>query len=140
MAPNPTQPPARPLHHEWTNDGRQHLPASILDGGLDNEASHCQMVAILAEWRTGSRTLLALILMSSGLAGCTVGSDFVAPSPPRGKAYIAGNSSVLQVLDAQRLLLLAELSLVQARAERLHQTVNLFVAAGGGLKASPEPQ
>ncbi len=56
------------------------------------------------------------------------------------KAYIAGNSTVLQVLDAQRLLLLAELSLVEAHAERLRQTVNLFVAAGGGLKASPEAQ
>jgi NodT family efflux transporter outer membrane factor (OMF) lipoprotein len=56
------------------------------------------------------------------------------------KAYIAGDSNVLQVLDAQRLLLLAELSLVQARAERLRQTINLFVAAGGGLKASREAQ
>jgi outer membrane protein TolC len=56
------------------------------------------------------------------------------------KAYIAGDSTVLQVLDAQRLLLLAELSLVQARVERFRQTVNLFVAAGGGLKASPEAE
>jgi outer membrane protein TolC len=54
------------------------------------------------------------------------------------EAYTAGNSTVLQVLDAQRLQLLAELSLVQARTERFLQTVNLFVAAGGGLKASPE--
>ena len=56
------------------------------------------------------------------------------------KAYMASNSTVLQVLDAQRLLLLAELGLVEARAERLRQTVNLFVPAGGGLKASPEAQ
>jgi outer membrane protein TolC len=54
------------------------------------------------------------------------------------EAYTAGNSTVLQVLDAQRLQLLAELSLVQARTERFLQTVNLFVAAGGGLKAGPE--
>jgi NodT family efflux transporter outer membrane factor (OMF) lipoprotein len=52
------------------------------------------------------------------------------------EAYIAGNATILQVLDAQRLQQLAELSLVQARTERFFQTVNLFVAAGGGLKDS----
>jgi NodT family efflux transporter outer membrane factor (OMF) lipoprotein len=52
------------------------------------------------------------------------------------EAYIAGNTTILQVLDAQRLQQLAELSLVQARTERFVQTVNLFVAAGGGLKVS----
>jgi len=51
------------------------------------------------------------------------------------EAYTAGNTTILQVLDAQRLQQLAELSLVQARTERFVQTVNLFVAAGGGLKA-----
>jgi NodT family efflux transporter outer membrane factor (OMF) lipoprotein len=56
------------------------------------------------------------------------------------EAYTAGTSSVLQVLDAQRLQQLADLSLVQARVERLLQTVNLFVAAGGGLKAGHEAQ
>jgi NodT family efflux transporter outer membrane factor (OMF) lipoprotein len=48
-------------------------------------------------------------------------------------AYVAGNATILQVLDAQRLRQLAELSLVQARTDRFLQTVNLFVAAGGGL-------
>jgi NodT family efflux transporter outer membrane factor (OMF) lipoprotein len=52
------------------------------------------------------------------------------------EAYTAGNTTILQVLDAQRLQQLAELSLVQSRTERFLQTVNLFVAAGGGLKAS----
>jgi NodT family efflux transporter outer membrane factor (OMF) lipoprotein len=55
-------------------------------------------------------------------------------------AYIGGNSTVLQVLDAQRLQQLAELSLVQARTERFLQTVNLFVAAGGGLQADHEAE
>lgn len=55
-------------------------------------------------------------------------------------AYVAGNATILQVLDAQRLQQLAELSLVQARTERFLQTVNLFVAAGGGLKASGEAE
>jgi len=44
------------------------------------------------------------------------------------------------VLDAQRLQQLAGLNLVQARTERFVQTVNLFVAAGGGLKASREAE
>jgi outer membrane protein TolC len=48
------------------------------------------------------------------------------------EAYTAGNSTVLQVLDEQRLQLLAELNLVQARTERFLQTVNLFVAAISG--------
>jgi outer membrane protein TolC len=39
------------------------------------------------------------------------------------------------VLDSQRLQQLAGLSLVQARTERFVQTVNLFVAAGGGVTA-----
>jgi NodT family efflux transporter outer membrane factor (OMF) lipoprotein len=51
------------------------------------------------------------------------------------EAYTAGNTTILQVLDSQRLQQLAGLSLVQARTERFLQTVNLFVAAGGGLTA-----
>jgi len=55
-------------------------------------------------------------------------------------AYVAGTTTILQVLDAQRLRQLAELSLVQARTERFLQTVNLFVAAGGGLRAGREAE
>jgi len=44
------------------------------------------------------------------------------------------------VLDSQRLQQLADLSLVQARTERLLQTVNLFVAAGGGMRAGREAE
>jgi hypothetical protein len=39
----------------------------------------------------------------------------------------------VQVLDAQRLRQLAELGLVQARAQRYVDTIKLFLAAGGGL-------
>jgi NodT family efflux transporter outer membrane factor (OMF) lipoprotein len=56
------------------------------------------------------------------------------------EAYTVGNSAILQVLDAQRLQQLAELSLVQARTERFLQTINLFVAAGGGLKAGRDAE
>ena len=51
------------------------------------------------------------------------------------EAYTAGNTTILQVLDSQRLQQLAGLSLVQARTDRFLQTVNLFVAAGGGITA-----
>jgi NodT family efflux transporter outer membrane factor (OMF) lipoprotein len=54
--------------------------------------------------------------------------------------YTAGTATILQVLDSQRLQQLAELSLVQARTERFLQTVDLFVAAGGGLQAGHEAQ
>jgi NodT family efflux transporter outer membrane factor (OMF) lipoprotein len=47
--------------------------------------------------------------------------------------YGVGNAGIVQVLDAQRLQQLAELNLVQARAQRYVVTVNLFVAAGGGI-------
>jgi outer membrane protein TolC len=46
--------------------------------------------------------------------------------------YHAGYSSYLEQLDAQRGLLSADLSLVQARSERLGAAVNLFQALGGG--------
>jgi outer membrane protein TolC len=55
-------------------------------------------------------------------------------------AYTAGTTTILQLLDAQRLQQLAGLSLVQARTERFLQTVNLFVAAGGGLKAGRDAE
>ena len=48
--------------------------------------------------------------------------------------YGAGNAGIVQVLDAQRLQQLAELGLVQARAQRYVDTVRLFLAAGGGFK------
>jgi multidrug efflux system outer membrane protein len=46
--------------------------------------------------------------------------------------YRAGYSSYLEQLDAQRGLLSAELSLVQAGSDRLSAAVNLFQALGGG--------
>jgi NodT family efflux transporter outer membrane factor (OMF) lipoprotein len=54
--------------------------------------------------------------------------------------YGVGNAGIVQILDAQRLQQLAELNLIEARVRRYVQTVNLFVAAGGGLMAaSREP-
>jgi outer membrane protein TolC len=46
--------------------------------------------------------------------------------------YRAGYSSYLEQLDAQRGLLSADLSLVQANSDRLTAAVSLFQALGGG--------
>ena len=46
--------------------------------------------------------------------------------------YRAGYSAYIDQLDAQRGLLTAELSLVQARADRLNAYVTLYQAMGGG--------
>jgi len=49
--------------------------------------------------------------------------------------YRAGYSSYLEQLDAQRGLLSADLSLVQARADQLSAAVSLYQALGGGWVA-----
>ena len=55
------------------------------------------------------------------------------------QGYAVGNAGIVQVLTAQRLQQIAQLGLVQARAQRHADTVRLFLAAGGGLDAG-EPQ
>lgn len=49
------------------------------------------------------------------------------------EGYRVGNAGVVQIVDAQRLQQLAELQLVQARSKQYFQTVNLFLALGGGI-------
>jgi outer membrane protein TolC len=49
-----------------------------------------------------------------------------------GLAYKAGNVNILQTLDSQRLRERAELSYIQAVAQRYRDTLQLFVAMGGG--------
>ncbi|WP_085810792.1 efflux transporter outer membrane subunit [Sphingomonas sp. TZW2008] len=50
--------------------------------------------------------------------------------------YRAGYSAYIEQLDAQRSLLTAELSLVQARSDRLASYVALYQAMGGGWSAT----
>jgi len=52
--------------------------------------------------------------------------------------YRAGYSSYLEQLDAQRNLLSAELSLVQANSDRLGAAVGLYQALGGGWGEGPK--
>jgi NodT family efflux transporter outer membrane factor (OMF) lipoprotein len=47
------------------------------------------------------------------------------------RSYAVGNSGILDVIDAQRRLAQARLGLSRARAERLVDTAQLFVALGG---------
>jgi NodT family efflux transporter outer membrane factor (OMF) lipoprotein len=49
-----------------------------------------------------------------------------------GLAYKAGNVNILQTLDSQRLRERAELGYIQAVAQRYRDTLQLFVAMGGG--------
>lgn len=61
------------------------------------------------------------------------------------QSYSLGNSSLLQVLDAQRLDEQARLGFVRAEAQRYLDTVQLFVAMGGGWwqpdeAAAPRPE
>ncbi|KQU49758.1 RND transporter [Sphingomonas sp. Leaf339] len=50
--------------------------------------------------------------------------------------YRAGYSSYIDQLDAQRGLLTAELTLIQARADRLNAYVSLYQALGGGWSSA----
>ncbi len=53
--------------------------------------------------------------------------------------YEGGDSSYLDVLDAERNLFRAELDWARARAAELAATVTLFKALGGGWEEEPEP-
>ena len=52
------------------------------------------------------------------------------------ESYRAGNTGVLQVLEAQRQSQQARLGLVRAQAQRYEDTVDLLLALGGRLPAS----
>jgi multidrug efflux system outer membrane protein len=52
------------------------------------------------------------------------------------RRYESGVASSLDVLEAQRSLYSAQLSLVQARAQYLTSTVDLYQALGGGWSAT----
>jgi len=51
--------------------------------------------------------------------------------------YRAGYSPYLELLDAQRALLSADLALVQSRADRLASAITLYHAMGGGWSVQP---
>ncbi|WP_419815747.1 efflux transporter outer membrane subunit [Glacieibacterium sp.] len=52
--------------------------------------------------------------------------------------YRAGYASYIEQLDAQRQLLSADLTLIQARTDRLTASVSLYQAVGGGWASAPD--
>ncbi len=56
-----------------------------------------------------------------------------------GLRYEGGDSSYLEVLDAERSLFRAELDLARARRDELAAAVDLFRALGGGWEPTPSP-
>ncbi len=56
------------------------------------------------------------------------------------RGYAVGNAGIVQVLTAQRLQQLAQLGLVQARAQRYADTVKLFLASGGRIEIDDQPK
>ncbi len=52
------------------------------------------------------------------------------------KSYQAGNSGILDVIDAERRYAQAELGLSRAKAQRLMDTAELYLAVGNGTMAS----
>jgi NodT family efflux transporter outer membrane factor (OMF) lipoprotein len=53
------------------------------------------------------------------------------------RSYEAGNSGILDVIDAQRRNAQAQLGLARAKAQRLMDTVQLYLALGGSPVAAP---
>jgi NodT family efflux transporter outer membrane factor (OMF) lipoprotein len=54
------------------------------------------------------------------------------------ESYSAGNTGVLQILDAERAVLRARIGVARARAQRMQDTAELVVALGGDSPLAPE--
>jgi outer membrane protein TolC len=56
------------------------------------------------------------------------------------RSYEAGNSGILDVIDAQRRNAQAQLGLARATAQRLMDTAELYLALGGSPVAPPKSE
>jgi outer membrane protein TolC len=72
-------------------------------------------------------------LLASEQGAVTVAADNLALTR---ESYSAGNSGVLQVLEAQRQNQQARIGLVHAQSQRLQDTVQLLLALGGSVPRS----
>jgi outer membrane protein TolC len=54
------------------------------------------------------------------------------------ESYSAGNTGVLQILDAERQVLRARIGVARARAQRMQDTAELVVALGGDSPVEPQ--
>ena len=121
------------------------LTAPIFHGGTLTARKRSAVAARDAAFAQYQQTVLeAFRQVADALHGLANASDTIAAQrralASAGEAleltrhgFADGNIGIVQVLDAQRLQQLAEDDLVQARAQRLVQTVTIFVAAGGGF-------
>jgi NodT family efflux transporter outer membrane factor (OMF) lipoprotein len=134
---------AGPAAAAWSLVGG--LTAPIFHGGELSARKRAAQNAYQAAFADYQQTVLAAFQqIADNLHGLTNAADAVrtehqaldsanAALRLTRLGYGIGNAGIVQVLDAQRLQQLAELNLVQARAQRYIVTVNLFVAAGGGI-------
>ncbi|HVW72164.1 MAG TPA: efflux transporter outer membrane subunit [Rhizomicrobium sp.] len=122
------------------------LTQPIFDGGrlsaekraaVDNYqaelASYRQ--TILAAFGDVADRLQALANDADRVSAQTAAQDTAAQSLDLArKSYAAGNSGILDVIDAQRRYGQAQLGLSRARAERLMDTAQLYLAMGGAAQ------
>jgi NodT family efflux transporter outer membrane factor (OMF) lipoprotein len=134
---------AGPAAAAWSLVGG--LTAPIFHGGELSARKRSAQDAYLATFADYQQTILAAFQqIADNLHGLANAADAVrterqaldsasAALRLTRLGYGVGNAGIVLILDAQRLQQLAELNHVQARAQRYVVTVNLFVAAGGGL-------
>ena len=68
-----------------------------------------------------------VLIVGAGPVGLTLALELVR------QGYKVGNAGIVQIVTAQRLQQLADLGVVQARAQRYADTVKLCLASGGGV-------
>lgn len=112
--------------------GRLHAQADLAAARRDQAAYFYRKVALNA-FREVEDALAALQRTGEQEQVLQLQRDILAQALVRAtNRYRAGYSSYLEQLDAQRGLLNADLSLVQASSDRLSATVSLYQALGGG--------
>lgn len=126
------------------------LSVPIFNGGrLRNAERAAQARADEARAQYEQTVLSALREASDALAGVRLNRDQMVAQETQARAlataasiaerrYASGVSSYLEVLDAQRSLFTAQLSLIQAEQQYLAATVQLFRALGGSWTAPPD--
>jgi NodT family efflux transporter outer membrane factor (OMF) lipoprotein len=133
----------------WTLGGS--ILAPILDGGRlaaqadvaasrRDQATFAYRRAALAAFRDVEDSLAGVQRSGEQAASLAGQREALAAALKNAtNRYRAGYSSYLDQLDAQRGLLTAELSLIQARADRLTAYATLYQAIGGGWTGPPAP-
>lgn len=122
------------------------LTQPIFDGGRLNAEKRAAVDNYQAELATYRQTILtafgdiadrlqALANDADRVTAQTAAQETAAQSLDLArKSYAAGNSGILDVIDAQRRYGQAQLGLSRARAERLMDTAQLYLAVGGAAQ------